>query len=169
MNWNITFGVEWNDLQEYFCSKSALFIFLTSWTLKQCYAFTLFHQPTLSTSIELLKGVSNGHLISIFLNNFKSLINVFLFISRQEPTGYYFFNDSIYSVDSPADNPHLFVASGEDGTVQIVDIRSQLGMIFMFALSALSLWFLHPCGYLEVSKLLERKRLRIIPWKKPFN
>jgi len=30
-------------------------------------------------------------------------------------------------VDSPNDNPNLFTASGEDGTVQVVDVRSSLG------------------------------------------
>ena len=30
-------------------------------------------------------------------------------------------------MDSPNDNPNLFTASGEDGTVQVVDVRSALG------------------------------------------
>ncbi|XP_066934607.1 DDB1- and CUL4-associated factor 5-like isoform X2 [Clytia hemisphaerica] len=45
---------------------------------------------------------------------------------RREAVGYFFFDDSIYAVDSPPDNPKLLVASGEDGTVQVVDVRSPL-------------------------------------------
>lgn len=41
--------------------------------------------------------------------------------------GTYDFDEPVHSVDSPFDNPSLFAASGEDGTVQVIDVRTPTG------------------------------------------